>query len=101
MVECDSCGANVEEETTCPDCGYSPRGTLLRNGVGYGLFTAHLVFVVTPVVVTPFDPPPLPTGAVVRVVVMVTGWYGVYPIIAGGSATVEDDLSGYVGLPLD
>lgn len=102
MTKCDSCRATVDGEMTmCPDCGYSPRKTLLRNGVVYAVLTASILFVVTPLVVNVFGAPIVPTMFAAIVLCILTGYYGLYLILAGESATVVEPLDEYVGLVID
>lgn len=102
MAECRACGATVDGETfECPNCGYSPRTTLLRNGAMYAILTAFVLVVFTPVVVSVFGLPPVPTLTVAIVVCLVTGYYGMYLILIGDSATVVEDMEEYVGLLVD
>ncbi|PSQ19284.1 hypothetical protein BRD00_02065 [Halobacteriales archaeon QS_8_69_26] len=101
MVECDSCGATVDEEaTTCPNCGYSPRKTLLLNGAVYAAVMALILFVGAPLVAS-LGAPILHTGIVAFVLSLLTGYYGLYLILMGGSATVAKPLDGYLGLVID
>ena len=100
-MKCARCAESVEDgTTTCPNCGHSPRRTLLKHSVLYALVGFGLLLCYVGLIL--FEFLLLRLGWVVAmvsllVIVFIYG-YGLSLLVDALSATVDEDLDHRLGI---